>query len=75
MNKPINKIKNKSSNPTNTHNWSNHRLTVYETKVLEKGLNYVIASNKEDFITQKLEYVGKLNRNMQLKLYFDTHRS
>lgn len=73
MKKAVREAKYKSANQTNIHNLSSYKLTVHESKVLEKGLNYVIASNREDYITQNLNYIDKLNRNMQLKLYFDTH--
>jgi len=71
--KAVRKTKNESSNHSNIHNLSSYKLTAHETKILEKGLNYVIANNKEDHIEQNLNYIDKLNRNMQLKLYFDTH--
>lgn len=66
---------NKPSELSNIHNLSSHKLTFHETKVLEKGLNFVIGSNKRDYISQNLEYVDRLNRNMQLKLYFNTHKN
>ena len=58
---------------TTIHNLSNHELSYFEKKVLEKGLNFVVANKNSKFINKNLEYIDKLHRNMQLKLYFEMH--
>ncbi len=52
---------------TTIHNLSNHELSYFEKKVLEKGLNFVVANKNSKFINKDLEYIDKLHRNMQLK--------
>ena len=54
----------------NIHNLSNHKLTYYENKILEKGLNYVVTNNRSNFVEKNLKYVDKLQRKMKLKQYF-----
>lgn len=59
MKRAIKKCRNKPPDLSNIHNLSSHKLTIHETKVLERGLNYVIASNKKDYITHNLEYIDR----------------